>query len=213
MEVDCVAEGEYEAPKRHSVSCRGESHCAPPQSRALDCPTNASNEESRLNEVDRITAITRAQTIRDDSSSVVEVQADELGQIQGELKLLRSRDAERQAWQDSVMNRSSATKFDLVSHRRASGGAFDPQLPACDMEDCTDQCSGCSSPSCGCHCRCGGYPCQCRLPHSPCIDCPRVSTLSPYFNVNILGALKLDMLFNRARTISRGTDSCDSNGS
>ncbi len=60
-------------------------------------------------------------------------------------------------------------------------------------------CKGCC---CQC-CRC--YPCQCPLPEAPCIDCPHVSTAQPYFNVNIFGALKLDMLFNGARPVAPGT--------
>jgi hypothetical protein len=53
--------------------------------------------------------------------------------------------------------------------------------------------------------KCGCYVCECPLPEAPCIDCPRVSTLNPYFNVHIFGALKLDMLFNSKRPISPGT--------
>lgn len=54
-------------------------------------------------------------------------------------------------------------------------------------------------------CGCCRHPCECQLPEAPCIECPRVSTLNPYFNVHIFGALKLDMLFNSKRPISPGT--------
>ena len=54
------------------------------------------------------------------------------------------------------------------------------------------------------------YPvneCSCLCPQepAPCIDCPHVSTLSPYFNVSIFGALKTDMLYNSARAVAPGT--------
>ena len=152
--------------------------------------------------------ITTAQTVGDDSRNVVEVPAHELRQIQEELRFLRARDAERQAWQDSIMDRLPETKFDLVGHRRAASRSSSPQLSDCDAcvtPGCACQNSSCSNPSYGCKC-CGGcYPCQCPLPEAPCNDCPRVSTLNPYFNVNIFGALKLDMLFHGARPISPGT--------
>jgi hypothetical protein len=43
------------------------------------------------------------------------------------------------------------------------------------------------------------------LPAAPCIDCPHVSTLQPYFNLRLFGALKLDMIFSDARAISPGS--------
>ena len=70
--------------------------------------------------------------------------------------------------------------------------------------DC-DSCDSCSSKT-GCS-SCGGCcnSCQCPLPNAPCLDCPRISTQSPYFNINVFGALKLDMLFNESRPLSPGT--------
>ena len=59
----------------------------------------------------------------------------------------------------------------------------------------------CVRKSCCCNC----YPCECPLPEAPCIECPRVSTLSPYFNVSVFGAFKLDMLLNSQRPVSTGT--------
>lgn len=40
---------------------------------------------------------------------------------------------------------------------------------------------------------------------APCIDCPHVSTLAPYFNVRVFGAMKLDMLFSDERPVAAGT--------
>ena len=73
----------------------------------------------------------------------------------------------------------------------------------CDGIGCVN--SGSAEGTCDCNGCCGCYPCQCPLPQAPCIDCPRVSTLNPYFNVNVFGALKLDMLFNTARPLAPGT--------
>lgn len=68
-------------------------------------------------------------------------------------------------------------------------------------------CQGCDScPSANCR-SCGGccHSCECALPEAPCVDCPRMTMQSPYFNINVFGALKLDMLFNETRPISPGT--------
>jgi hypothetical protein len=62
------------------------------------------------------------------------------------------------------------------------------------------------SGQCQSGCRCGRFlSCQCPLEEAPCIDCPRVSTLSPNFNVNIFGTLTLDMLFSGPRSVAVGT--------
>lgn len=72
--------------------------------------------------------------------------------------------------------------------------AYDADCDGCDS--CGSRCSGCFG---GCH------SCGCAIQPAPCVDCPRVTTLNPYFNINLFGALKLDMLFNDERTISPGT--------
>lgn len=46
---------------------------------------------------------------------------------------------------------------------------------------------------------------SCPQPEAPCIDCPRVSTLNPYFNASVFGALKTDVLFNAGRPVFPGT--------
>ena len=135
-----------------------------------------------------------AQTTVNQPSSVVEVPLQRLNQIQQELDYLRARDAERQAWEHSIIDRLPETDFDFVSDTYASG-ADGGYLSI--TESAQKSGNGCKS--------CGGYHCGCPLTPAPCIDCPRVSTLSPYFNVHIFGALKLDMLFNGGRPISPGT--------
>ena len=50
-------------------------------------------------------------------------------------------------------------------------------------------------------CTCGCYPCQCPPTPAPCIDCPHVSTLSPYFNLRVFGSLTGEVLYAEARPI------------
>lgn len=51
-------------------------------------------------------------------------------------------------------------------------------------------------------CRC--FPCECPQEPAPCIPCPHVSTISPYWNVSVFGALQGNMLFNTARPVAPG---------
>jgi hypothetical protein len=134
--------------------------------------------------------IATAQPVVDDSHNVVEVPLHELTQIQQELKYLRARDAERQAWEESIVNQLTTIDSELAEEDSApdEDGPDFPAYGECDCCDC---------------CRC--YPCQCPLPEAPCIECPHVSTVNPYFNVQIFGALKTDMLFSTARSVSPGT--------
>jgi hypothetical protein len=123
----------------------------------------------------------------------------QMEEMQRELAYLRQRDAQREAWESSVVEQlpqvgpsTSAVSYSLGTAESESG---DP-VPACD-----EVFSG-SCHRCGCL---GIRGCKCPPKEAPCIDCPRVSTLNPYFNVNIFGALKLDMLFSGPRPISPGT--------
>jgi hypothetical protein len=108
------------------------------------------------------------------------------------------RDVRRQ--QIPVNDRLPTASFDFASGQYATAetdGLYDPSQKVSLAKD------GCGGKCCDC---CGGfYSCQCPLTPAPCIECPHVSTLSPYFNVRFFGALKLDMLFSEARTIALGT--------
>jgi hypothetical protein len=139
----------------------------------------------------------RAQTVNDESRQVVEVPIYELTEIQEELRYLRKRDSERQAWETSVTKRLPAMNFPLVSE----GNWFSEDSILEDSCSDQDPAACCTTDPC---CDCSCYPCQCPLPEAPCIDCPRVSTLNPNFNVHIFGALVGDMLFNEARPVSPG---------
>lgn len=63
----------------------------------------------------------------------------------------------------------------------------------------TEVCDDCGCPSCGC------YPCQCAQQPAPCVPCPRLSTVSPYWNVGVFGIVQANMLFNTARPLAPGT--------
>ena len=56
-----------------------------------------------------------AQSLTGDSHAVVEVPIGQLTQIQDELRYLRERDAERQAWEESVATRLPSANFSLAS--------------------------------------------------------------------------------------------------
>ena len=57
----------------------------------------------------------------------------------------------------------------------------------------------------GCDAFCNGCAQCCGIKEAPCIECPRISTLSPYFNVSVFGAFKLDTIFSEPRAVSPGT--------
>ena len=61
-----------------------------------------------------------AQLTQNEPEPVVEVPIQRLNQIQEELRYLRTRDAERQAWEDSIASRLPATGFETVGHRHVS---------------------------------------------------------------------------------------------
>ncbi|MCC9608358.1 hypothetical protein LOC68_10685 [Blastopirellula sp. JC732] len=127
----------------------------------------------------------------------VEIPRDRLQAIEDELRYLRARDVERQAWESSVAEKFPASGTVLASNYEA----IQPSSCGCNSLEFPAESYGCS---CNCNC-CQCYPCQCPLDPAPCIECPHVSTLSPYFNVSFFGALKLDMIFGGARAISPGT--------
>ncbi len=136
--------------------------------------------------------IAAAQTTEPISKQTVEVPLSQLNEIQQELRYLRERDAERQGWEASVIKRLPQADVEAANPASASpaGGVQPSSVDANSAGDCNGQC--------------GCFPCQCPLPPAACLDCPHVSTLSPYFNVRVFGALKLDMLFDSARPVAPG---------
>ncbi len=59
-----------------------------------------------------------------------------------------------------------------------------------------------SSTDASCPCCCPS--CECPQKPAPCLPCPHVSTLSPYWNVNIFGAVQANMYFSAARPVAPG---------
>ncbi|MEE2707250.1 MAG: hypothetical protein VX988_09375 [Planctomycetota bacterium] len=50
-------------------------------------------------------------------------------------------------------------------------------------------------------CSCDRHPCQCPPTPAPCVDCPHVTTLSPYFNLRVFGSLTGELIFAEARPV------------
>ncbi|TWU31594.1 hypothetical protein Poly41_61510 [Novipirellula artificiosorum] len=139
----------------------------------------------------------KAQAPVDPSTPAVQELHREIDKLKQQVRELEFRGTERQAWEDSITKRLPAIDDALLEVRIPSTDYQDAGASPCDA----DQPLGCAARSCHCGC----CPCQCPQPEAPCIDCPRVSTLNPYFNVSVFGALKADVLFNTARPISPGT--------
>lgn len=131
-------------------------------------------------------------------SQYISVSEQRLREIEQELEYLRSRDAERQVWEDAVIQRlphpgvHEAT-WNIASQRNP--GNNPPGHCAVHQPINSVNCVhplGCQS-------------CLCPQSAAPCVDCPHVSTLGSNFNIHLFGAVKVDMLFNGARPVSPGT--------
>ena len=120
-----------------------------------------------------------AQTPADASNPTVQHLLREIGTLKEEVRYLRRQDVARQAWEDSVIERLPEVSTHLAAERKWLADQGDPANPSYDVQ----QDSVCPTKPCDCRC----YPCQCPLAEAPCIDCPRVSTLNPYFNVHVFG--------------------------
>ncbi len=108
------------------------------------------------------------------------------------------RDLRQQAAATNAPRPSGA--FGLVSRRAATfaeSSYYDSDETA---ELASPHCNG--SP-CSCQSECNS--CKTPLAPAPCVECPRVSTLRPFNNVHIFGALKMDMLFSQPRALSPGS--------
>jgi hypothetical protein len=130
-----------------------------------------------------------AQAADASSRRVIELPASELNEIKEELQYLRARDAERQAWEESVDGQFSKAR--VIPPGSSNSDQFDGKQPICD---CCDEDTG----SCRLDSR------QSTLPDAPSLD-PRVFTLGRYFKIQLYGALKLDAVFNTARPVVQGT--------
>jgi hypothetical protein len=146
-------------------------------------------------------AVTPTLGAEEDSEDMVQVPVSQLREITEELRYLRERDREQQQWQDSVTRHLPTSVFQATGH---STWIDDDQDATKGKAFCGDSCSSSFGGSSACCCgRC--FRCQCPLPTAPCLDCNHVSTLAPYFNINVFGALKLDMIASTARAATPGT--------
>src|SRR4029453_7265505 len=80
----------------------------------------------------------------------------------------------------------------------SSVGRFDLAAPPPSSQAPPAQAPTLPPPSDACPC-CHCAPCQCPQQTAPCLECPHVSTLLPFWNVHIFGALQGNILFSTAR--------------
>ncbi len=139
----------------------------------------------------------KAQAPSNTSAPAVQELLREIDTLKQQVRDLELRDTQRQAWEDSVTRRLPVVTARLVAEGTPSPEHFNADT---SPRDADQQLGHTAKP-----CHCGCYPCECPQPEAPCIDCPRVSTLNPNFNVSVFGALKADVLFNTARPLSPGT--------
>lgn len=141
---------------------------------------------------------TRAEENSHPGGAIVEIPQHQLMEIQAELEYLRRRDAEHREWETRL---EDYLRSDTDSPAGSGWGEdfVAESLAGADRRvDSASYCQVCS--------RCGGCCAgQCPIQPAPCIDCPRASTLNPYYNVNVFGTLTMDMLFNARRPMAPGT--------
>ena len=146
--------------------------------------------------------------IAEESGGVVEISAEQLTQIQSELLYLRQKEDERSARENARLSLASFRELhcDSGSEPAPCGsscdGNFDGECGGCDASCDACQMVGCDSRGGLCGCLCHG--CVRPICPAPCLECPRVSTLNPYFNVQLFGALKLDMFLSNPRAFAPG---------
>lgn len=134
-----------------------------------------------------------AQQAEDNGEETVAISAAQWRQIQADLRELKLRDQERQAWEARFSEKPNSERTtDPLSARFAESPAAESTL-----SNDSHACLPCES-ACDCD------ACRSALQPAPCLDCPHVSTASPFYNVRLFGAAKLDMLFNSARPVSPG---------
>lgn len=138
---------------------------------------------------------------------MVTVPREQLDAIQKELQYLRERDAEREAQQDAIVKQISHERSWIATECSWGEDVECGSIGCGSMCGGSDCCGTCGNGCCGGGC-CGFfdcYSCCCPTPEAPCVECPRVSTLNPYFNVSVFGTLTADMVFNGRRPVAPGT--------
>ncbi|WP_145084461.1 hypothetical protein [Anatilimnocola aggregata] len=90
--------------------------------------------------------------------------------------------------------------------RSTAGQELDAEFPAAvvshsvadSLAEIAPPCPDCVCPTCRC------ATCECPVKPAPCQPCPHVSTLQPFWNVNIFGTLQANMMYNTARAVAPG---------
>jgi hypothetical protein len=95
---------------------------------------------------------------------------------------------------DAQLPTSIETPADRVFHPTAFDGGVHSLVGSPAGGSLSDDCCPC------CHCA----PCECPQQPAPCLECPHVSTLLPFWNVHVFGALQGNMMFNTARPLAPG---------
>ncbi len=132
-----------------------------------------------------------AQEIQTAPRPIVEDLVRRLDEQERELEYLRQRDKQHQTWEDSVADRLSPNTDHPVAMSDSAAGV-NSQKPVVSATLANPKCDTCCT-------ACGDLPCKCPQSPAPCLDCPHVSTLSPYFNLRIFGSLNGEMLFSESR--------------
>lgn len=140
-----------------------------------------------------------AQETVDSKPDFVAASRHQLAEIQQELQYLRNQESRHREREERIDDYFLTSESPLLT-----GSLREVELPNGNVtwgEDSVEAAvSSCNWKSCG-----GSTLCQCPTPPAPCIDCPRVSTVNPYFNVNVFGGVTVDMLFNGRRPVAPGT--------
>ena len=134
-----------------------------------------------------------AQELSNAPAGVAEDLVRRLDEQERELRYLRQRDADRQAWEASLADRLQPPEYRFAG---ASSASLETGSLMTSSEEATQQAVAGWEPCCP-HCGCHG--CKCPQTPAPCLDCPHVSTLNPFFNVRLFGSLNGEMLYSETR--------------
>ena len=100
---------------------------------------------------------------------------------------------------DTVEDRIATLELELAQLQATLADQAQPGSDATPMPAPAGSTSSHCCPRCCC------ATCLCPLDPAPCVECPRISTLAPNFQINVFGALITDMVFSEPRTIAPGT--------
>ena len=144
----------------------------------------------------------QAQSAATESGDVVPVPISQLEQIEKELEYLQAQDAERQAWEASVVSRLPIDRITPVSTEIMSYDGIDAGLQSSAPPD-QSAASRHLSVLCGRSKWLLLLQCFDTRQHHV-VDCPRATTRDPWVSAQVFGAAKLDVIYNTARPQAPG---------